>query len=77
MWVVYYRMKPDEYETSELRHVTLVVVTLVIISENSIHSTAVVHFIHKVLFRFLVAEHIGKPHKMINFTDECAEQYYT
>lgn len=55
--------------SSEIRHVSFVV-----ISESNTHHTVAIHLFQKILIQFLIAK-IGKPQKMIYFSDGCAAQY--
>jgi hypothetical protein len=59
----------DEASQSTIDHVSFVV-----ISESNAHDTVAVHLFQKVLINFLTMK-IGKPKKIIYFSDGCAAQY--
>lgn len=69
-FVIYYRMPFAEDEAdAPLKHVSFVV-----ISECNTHDTIAVHLFQKALINFLLTE-IGKPKKILYFSDGCAAQY--
>ena len=70
-FVCYYTSECDENDITTLKHVSFVVISE---SNSQDTVTVAVHLFQKVLIKFLT-EQIGKPKKIIYFSDGCAAQY--